>query len=52
MIEVVGVRYHDVGQIYFYTPKKQTYTINDQVIVESQDAKCLATVVTKKQRNE
>ena len=47
MIEVVGVRYHDVGQIYFYTPKKQTYTINDQVIVESQDAKCLATVVTK-----
>jgi len=28
MIEVVGVRYHDVGQIYFYTPKKQTYTIN------------------------
>lgn len=50
MIEVVGVRYHDVGQIYFYTPKKQTYTINEQVIVESQDAKCLATVVTKSRK--
>ncbi len=50
MIEVVGVRYHDVGQIYFYAPKKQTYTINDQVIVESQDAKCLATVVTKSRK--
>jgi cell fate regulator YaaT (PSP1 superfamily) len=49
MIEVVGVRFQQAGQIYFYTSEKQEYVAGERVIVESQDTKFMATVAIPKQ---
>lgn len=49
MIEVVGVRFRAAGQIYFYAPEKRDYTSGERVIVESQEAKFMATVAIPKQ---
>lgn len=46
MIEVVGVRFKPVGRIYYYLCEPNTkYTYEEPVIVESQRAKEVATVV-------
>lgn len=44
MVEVVGVRYREAGHIYYFSPGKAQYAYNDRVLVESQQAKYLATV--------
>ncbi|OTN76835.1 hypothetical protein A5886_001914 [Enterococcus sp. 8G7_MSG3316] len=49
MIDVIGIRFQEVGQIYYYTPQ-QTYTLNEKVIVESQDIRCIGTVVSAVQQ--
>ena len=49
MIEVVGVRFRAAGQIYFYAPEKRDYTLGQKVIVESQEAKFMATIAVPKQ---
>lgn len=49
MIEVVGVRFRAAGQIYFYAPEKRDYTLGERVIVESQEAKFMATVAIPNQ---
>ncbi|WP_430609370.1 PSP1 domain-containing protein [Enterococcus sp. DIV0876] len=50
MIEVIGIRFEEVGQIFYYAPRKETYTLNEKVIVESQDIRCIGTVVTAVQQ--
>ncbi|MGM0123584.1 stage 0 sporulation protein/signal peptidase-like protein YaaT [Enterococcus sp. AZ194] len=52
MVEVVGVRYREAGHIYYFTPGKSEYVYNDKVLVESQQAKQIATVaIPKKEMN-
>ncbi|KAF1301294.1 MULTISPECIES: PSP1 domain-containing protein [Enterococcus] len=52
MVEVVGVRYREAGHIYYFSPGKSDYTYNEKVLVESQQAKQLATIaVPKKEMN-
>lgn len=48
MVEVVGVRYREAGHIYYFTPGKSEYAYNDKVLVESQQAKQIATVAIPK----
>lgn len=48
MVEVVGVRYREAGQIYYYKPGKEEYHCDEKVIVESQQAHCMATVAIPK----
>lgn len=50
MIEVVGVRYREAGHIYYFSSGNQEYFYNDKVLVESQEAKFLATVVVPKKQ--
>ena len=45
MVQVVGVRYKKAGDIYYFSPGHTQYQFKDQVLVESQQATCLATVV-------
>lgn len=45
MVQVVGVRYKKAGHIYYFSPGHTQYQFKDQVLVESQQATCLATVV-------
>ncbi|MFV0558072.1 MAG: stage 0 sporulation family protein [Enterococcus sp.] len=48
MVEVVGVRYRDAGHIYYFSPGKSDYAYNEKVLVESQQAKHIATVAIPK----
>lgn len=48
MVEVVGVRYREAGHIYYFSPGKAEYSYNDKVLVESQQAKYIATVAIPK----
>ncbi|WP_312497993.1 stage 0 sporulation family protein [Enterococcus sp.] len=50
MIEVIGIRFQQVGQIYYYAPEKEMYALNDKVIVALQDIRCIGTVVTPVQQ--
>lgn len=45
MVQVVGVRYKKAGHIYYFSPGNTQYKYQDKVLVESQQATCLATVV-------
>ncbi|WP_368251289.1 stage 0 sporulation family protein [Enterococcus sp. 2201sp1_2201st1_B8_2201SCRN_220225] len=47
-MEVVGVRFRKSGHIYYYAPQKADYRYDEQVIVESQQAKMLAKVAIPK----
>ena len=47
-MEVVGVRFRESGHIYYYAPGKAEYTYDEQVIVESQQAKMMAKVAIPK----
>lgn len=47
-MEVVGVRFQESGHIYYYAPQKADYRYDEQVIVESQQAKMLAKVAIPK----
>ncbi|MDT2756382.1 stage 0 sporulation family protein [Enterococcus asini] len=47
-MEVVGVRFRESGHIYYYAPQKADYRYDEQVIVESQQAKMLAKVAIPK----
>ncbi|MHC5248842.1 PSP1 domain-containing protein [Enterococcus sp. LJL90] len=48
MVEVVGVRYRPAGHIYYFSPGKAEYQYDEKVIVESQQAKFMATVAIPK----
>lgn len=48
MVEVVGVRFREAGRIYYYTPGNHEYSYNEKVLVDSQQARFLATVVIPK----
>ncbi|WP_207941651.1 stage 0 sporulation protein/signal peptidase-like protein YaaT [Enterococcus sp. DIV2402] len=44
MVKVVGVRYRQAGRIYYFSPGETEFLYNDKVLVESQQAKYIATV--------
>lgn len=44
MVKVVGVRYRQAGRIYYFSPGETEFLYNDNVLVESQQAKYIATV--------
>ena len=44
MVEVVGVRYRPAGRIYYFSPGTTEFLYDDKVLVESQQAKYMATV--------
>jgi cell fate regulator YaaT (PSP1 superfamily) len=44
MVKVVGVRYRQAGRIYYFSPGVTEFLYNDKVLVESQQAKYIATV--------
>src|SRR5699024_8542605 len=45
MVEVVGVRYHTAGHIYYFSPKDKKFSLNDKVLVESKQSQYIARVV-------
>lgn len=49
VIDVVGVRYHKTGHIYYFSPAGKEYACGDQVLVESKQAKYIAEVVVANQ---
>jgi len=44
MVKVVGIRYRQAGRIYYFSPGETELLYNDKVLVESQQAKYIATV--------
>lgn len=44
MVKVVGIRYRQAGRIYYFSPGETELLYNDKVLVESQQAKYMATV--------
>lgn len=48
MVEAVGVRFKEAGHIYYFAPGKDEYFYNDKVLVESQQARQIATVAIPK----
>ncbi|MGX7195656.1 PSP1 domain-containing protein [Enterococcus olivae] len=44
MVKVVGVRYRPAGRIYYFSPGETEFLYDDKVLVESQQAKYIATV--------
>ena len=44
MVKVVGIRYRQAGRIYYFSPGETEFLYNDKVLVESQQAKYIATV--------
>lgn len=44
MVKVVGIRYRPAGRIYYFSPGATEFLYNDKVLVESQQAKHIATI--------
>lgn len=44
MVEVIGVRYHQSGHIYYFSPGKEQFSYKDKVLVETQQAQYMASV--------
>lgn len=50
MAEIIGVRFKDVGKIYYFEPNEQIIKLNDMVIVETtRGTECGKVVIEKKQ---
>lgn len=45
MVEVIGVRYHTAGHIYYFSPNGTKLSLNDKVLVESKHSTYIARVV-------
>lgn len=53
MVEVVGVRFQQAGQIYYFSPGKHQYTYGEKVLVETQQCKQIGEVaIPLKELNE
>ncbi len=35
MIEIIGIRFKEVGKVYYFSPKGKTVQAGDKVIVET-----------------
>lgn len=44
MVKVVGIRYRQAGRIYYFSPGETEFLYDDKVLVESQQAKYIATI--------
>ena len=45
MAEIIGIRFKDVGKIYYFDPKGEQFSYGDKVIVETQNGVEMVTVV-------
>lgn len=45
MVKVIGVRYRDAGQIYYFSPGQETFQYGDTVLVHTQESLYYAKVV-------
>ncbi len=45
MAEIIGIRFKEVGKIYYFNPKGQKFEYGDKVIVETQNGIDMVTVV-------
>ncbi len=50
MIEVIGVQFHQAGNIYYFKPNDEEINKGDKIIVESEKGKCVAEVVEPKKK--
>ncbi|TYB31634.1 MAG: stage 0 sporulation family protein [Candidatus Mcinerneyibacterium aminivorans] len=52
MIEVIGVQFHQAGNIYYFKPNDEEIKKGEHIIVETDKGKCVAEVVeTKKKKS-
>lgn len=50
MVEIIGVRFKDVGKIYYFSPLEQQFLVGDSVIVEtSRGVECGKVVIANRQ---